>query len=100
MYRFFKHNNDWRFIEKGSEKSEAVGTFALEGVLGVTGTRKATVQCKQPDGRNFGVTVDNGFITKVEYLYEENAYHDVENERYPYIATKSAEQTEFFAEQC
>lgn len=99
MYRFYKHGTTWYYKEKGSEVAEHVATFALEGILGVTGTREARVRVDQPDGRAFYVTVKNGFIEKVEYLYEENDYHDKENELGAFIATKSAEQTEFFAKQ-
>jgi hypothetical protein len=95
-YRFFKHGNDWRFIERGSEKSEHITTFALEGVLGVVGGPEVRVRADQPDGRAFYVTIKNGFIDKVEYLYEENAYYDAVNEQGAYIATRSEEQTEFW----
>jgi len=95
MYRFYKHDGKWRFIKKGSEIAQLVGLQAIEQLLGVTGRRETHVKVEQPDNRAFFVIVKNGFIEKVEYLYEENAYYDVENERYPYITTKREEQNEF-----
>lgn len=96
MYRFYKHGNDWRFIEKGSEKAQSINTFALEHILGVVGIRPVRVTVPQPDKNEFYVYVDNGFITKVEHVYEENAYHDEERETGAYIATRVVEKTEFF----
>lgn len=96
MYRFYRHGDTWRFIEKGSEKSQEINTFALEGILGVTGTRPTRITVPQPDRNEFYVYVDNGFITKVEHVYEENAYHDEENETGAYIATRVVEKSEFF----
>lgn len=96
MYRFYKHGNDWRFIEKGSERAQSINTFALEQILGVVGTRPVRITVQQPDRNEFYVYVDNGFITKVEHVYEENAYHDEEREIGAYIATRVVEKTEFF----
>lgn len=95
-YRFFKYKEEWRYSERGIEGSNPIGTFALEGVLGVVGGPEVRVRADQPDGRAFYVTVKNGFIDKVEWLYEENAYYDEEKETGAYIATRSAEQTEFW----
>ena len=95
MYRFYRHGNDWRFIEKGTEKSQPFNTFALEQILGVVGTRPVRITVPQPDHNEFYVYVDNGFITKVEHVYEENAYHDEVNETGAYIATRVVEKTEF-----
>ena len=96
MYRFYRHGDDWRFIEKGTEKSQPINTFALEQILGVVGTRPVRITVPQPDRNEFYVYVDNGFITKVEHVYEENAYRDEVNERDAYIATRVVAKTEFF----
>lgn len=95
-YRFFKHGAVWRCVEKGSDKAQEINTAILEGVLGVVGGPEVIVVAEQPDRRKFHITVKNGFIEKVEYLFEENAYFDegTEYER-AYIKTSSAEQTEF-----
>lgn len=96
MLRFFKHGDIWRYIAKGKEQGSIVTATILELFLGVAGVRETRVKVPQPDGKELYVTVINGFITKVEYFYEENAYYDEENEVGAYIATRVVEQTEFY----
>jgi len=99
MYRFYKHNNEWRFIEKGKERGEPISTFALEGVLGVTGVRKVIAFCDQPTGETVEVTVENGFIIKAEVVEEytdsvcDSEYNETFFERF-----ERNERDEFYAE--
>lgn len=101
MYRFFKHNGVWFYIEKGSEKADGVGTYALEGILGVTGTREVVAMCRQPSGTVLHVTVINGFIVKVEEITTttESCYAEGGDEIF-YEQTHRDERTEFYAEAC
>jgi len=101
MYRFYKHGTEWRFIKKGQEKSEPINTFALESILGVTGTREVIVLCKQPNDEIFHVTVNNGFIIKVEEVNEftDSVFGEGGDEVF-FERIGRYERTEFFAEEC
>lgn len=96
MFRFFKHNDTWRYRNKSEEQAYPVTADTLELFLGVGSVHETRVKVPQPDGKELYVTVVNGFITKVEHFYEENAYYDEENEVGAYIATRVVEQTEFY----
>lgn len=97
MYRFYKHGGDWYYKQKGQEVAERIGEAAMEGILGVTGVCEAVVTCKQPDGANFYVTINNGFIIKVEHVYDvrENEIEHV-NGTYVYQQNHRVEKTEFY----
>lgn len=95
-YRFFKHCNEWRCIERGHAKAEYITTAILEGVLGVIGGPEVIVVAEQPDGRKFHITIKNGFIDKVVFSEEGKPRPDPESEEYVYIKTSFNHQTEFF----
>lgn len=70
MYRFFKHNDQWRYKEKTWPAAKPIDTFALERILGVIGGPKVVAYIKQPKGEELQVTVENGFITRVDSVEE------------------------------
>ena len=99
MYRFYKHGTTWYYKQRGEETSNHVGEAALEGVLGVTGVREVVVTCKQPDGANFYVTINNSFIIKVEHVYDiRDAEVEHVNGTYVYQQNHRVEKTEFYVE--
>jgi|AGFS01.1.fsa_nt_gi hypothetical protein len=71
MYRFHKHREEWRYAHKTWNASKPVDIFALERILGVVGGPKVIVVRKQPgSGQEYHITVENGFITEVNAVYE------------------------------
>lgn len=66
QYHFFKHKNEWRYREKTEAAAKPVGTFALDSILGVTGTREVIVVLPKGEVDQYHVHIKNGFIQSVK----------------------------------
>lgn len=65
MYKFWKHNNEWRYKHKLDAAGKPIDTFALERVLGVVGGPEVIVAREQPNGKKLNIVIKNGFIDSV-----------------------------------
>ncbi|MNM90619.1 hypothetical protein D3C81_1028860 [compost metagenome] len=99
MYRFFKHNDQWRYKERTWPAAKPIDTFALERILGVIGGPKVIVVRTWPgEPYDTHITVENGFITHVAYNYEYVGDAGcAECCPVTYDTVERSERTEFFA---